>query len=100
MSSASAFSAGASLSVGAGSRVEAVIGSFVLMGIGAWVVMGCKVANVSSCPPPGDEVDQDHHDGRDDQDVNESAHGVGRDESEQPQDEQDNGDRVEHGVDL
>ncbi len=43
-----------------------------------------------------DDTHQDQYDGDDQKDVDESADGVGRNESQQPEDQKDDGDRVEH----
>ena len=41
-----------------------------------------------------DDAHEDHDDGDDEQDVDEAAHGVGRDESKQPGDDEDEGEGV------
>jgi hypothetical protein len=41
-------------------------------------------------------LNQNHHDRDHQEDMNESAHGVGADKTEKPKDNQDNGNRVEH----
>jgi hypothetical protein len=43
-----------------------------------------------------DDLNQNHDDRNHQEDVNESAHGVGTDEAEKPKDDQDDGNRVEH----
>jgi hypothetical protein len=48
--------------------------------------------------PPADEVDQDHDDGKDQKNVDETSQRVGGHESENPQYEQNNRDRIKHGT--
>jgi len=45
------------------------------------------------------DPDQDHHDGHDQQYVNEPTDGVCADQTQQPQDEQDNGNGIKHDND-
>ncbi len=45
-----------------------------------------------------DQADGDDDDGEHEKDVDEPSHGVAADEAEQPKDDQDNGDGVDHGV--
>lgn len=37
---------------------------------------------------PGNEIHENHHEGNNEQDVNDSAHGVTADETEQPEDDE------------
>jgi len=52
----------------------------------------------SADPTPLDDLDQKHHQGEDKQDMDETSHRVGTDESERPEDKENNGDSVEHGI--
>jgi hypothetical protein len=45
-----------------------------------------------------DDPEQDNHDGDHQKDVNETADGVGSDQTKQPQDKQNNGNRIKHGI--
>jgi hypothetical protein len=59
--------------------------------------MGCLRAERLQ-PASGNETDQ-HHDNRDDdQDVYEPAQGIGRHQPEQPQDQENYGNGIDHGV--
>ena len=53
-------------------------------------------ASASQGLPTANDVDQDHDDCDDQQDVDEPPHGVGREQSQQPQDYQDRSDQVQH----
>jgi hypothetical protein len=44
-----------------------------------------------------DDPEQDDHESDHQENMNETAYGVGGDKSEQPQDEQNNSDGIEHG---
>lgn len=56
----------------------------------------CWLESASSDFATTDDTHQDQHDGDDQENVDESADGVGRNESQQPEDQKDDGDRVEH----
>jgi len=45
-----------------------------------------------------DDAHQDHDHGHDQEEVDEATHGVGGDEAERPQDDEDDGDGPEHGL--
>ena len=45
-----------------------------------------------------DEADQDHDDGDDQEDVDQSAHGVAAHKAKQPEDDEDNGDGIHSGL--
>src|SRR5258706_12195713 len=47
-------------------------------------------------PAPADDPDEHHHHRDHQQCVDEPAHGVGRDQAERPEHEEDYGDRIEH----
>jgi hypothetical protein len=49
---------------------------------------------------PANDSKQDDHDGDHQKNVNETAYGVGGDQPQKPQDEQNNSDRIEHGIYL
>src|SRR4030065_535914 len=49
---------------------------------------------------PANDSKQDDHDGDHQQNVNETADGIGADQPQEPQDEQHNSDRIEHGITL
>jgi hypothetical protein len=50
----------------------------------------------SSGPSSANDVEQDYHDGDDQQDMNETAHGMGGDQTQDPKDDQNNGDGPQH----
>src|SRR5450759_2374974 len=45
---------------------------------------------------PADDPEQDHHDGDNQEDMDEAAHGVGSDQPQKPQDDQNYGDGIKH----
>jgi hypothetical protein len=47
--------------------------------------------------PALEKLHQNHDDGHHEQDMDESAHGIGRNKSQQPGDDQDESDGVKHG---
>ena len=49
---------------------------------------------------PAEQVDHDHDESDDEQNVNKATQGIGSDEPKKPQHEQDNGNRIKHGMHL
>jgi hypothetical protein len=56
------------------------------------------IARTLDDSPALNEPKQDHDDGHDQQHVNEAAHRVRTDDAEQPQDDENDGDCLKHGV--
>jgi len=60
-----------------------------------------KLPRVRSADPTSlDDLNQKHHQGEDKQDMDESSHCVGTDESERPEDKKNDGDCVEHNFEV
>jgi hypothetical protein len=51
---------------------------------------------LSSGPSSSNDVKQDDHDGDDQQNMDETAHGMGGDQTQDPKDDQNNGDGPQH----
>jgi hypothetical protein len=54
------------------------------------------MAGPLNCPSASHEIQDEHHQRHDQQQVNETAHGVARNESDQPQDQQNYKNRPKH----
>ena len=54
-------------------------------------------AKGSLATSPADDSEQDDHDGDYQKNVDETAHGVGSDQSKKPQDDQNNSNYIDHG---
>jgi hypothetical protein len=71
-----------------------------------WLTLGKSLvifevnSHLSQPASSANHSQQDNHDGDHQQNVNETAHGVGSDQAKQPQDEHNDGNGIEHDIDL